>query len=258
MAVADIVAPTAPPRSLAPPASTSAQTISLYISAVFGGFLLLAFLLFPGFFPPMPPSWSATRVAAFYADHTDRIRASMIIFNVCAIMLIPFFTVIVHQIKRMATDTQVLAYCYLSAVTSGATLLAVADLFWLIAAFRPDRDPNLIQLLNDFAWIVFTAPVGMIVGQCLCIAIAVWLDKHETPIFPKWVAPFCVVIALLMVPAACAAAVQTGPLAWNGFISFWLRIVSYGTFLVVMFAVLRKAIAREQAEIDSTAIGAAA
>ena len=253
MAVADVVAPARPVRTTAPPASTAAQTISLYISAVFGGFLLLAFLLFPGFFPPMPPSWSAARVAQFYADHTDRIRASMIIFNVCAIMLIPFFTVIVHQIKRMATDTQVLAYCYLSAVTSGATLLAIADLFWLIAAFRPDRDPNLIQLLNDFAWIVFTAPVGMIVGQCLCIAIAVWLDKHETPIFPKWVAPFCVVISALMVPAACAAAVQTGPLAWNGFVSFWLRVISYAAFLVVMFFVLRRAIAREQAEIDGAA-----
>jgi hypothetical protein len=251
--VSTAVAEKAPIRATAPPASTAAQSISLWISAVFGVFLLMAFLLFPGFFPPMPATWSATRVAQFYADHTDRIRASMIIFNVCAIMLIPFFTVIVHQLKRMATDTQVLAYCYLSAVVSGATLLAIADLFWLIAAFRPNRDPNITQMLNDFAWIVFTAPVGMIVGQCLCIAIAVWLDKHETPIFPKWVAPFCVVISALMVPAAAAAAVQTGPLAWNGFVSFWLRIASYGTFLVVMFFVLRRAIAREQLEIDRTA-----
>lgn len=247
------LADTLPARTTAPPASTAAQTISLWISVVFGGFLLLAFLLFPGFFPPMPASWSAVRVAQFYTQHTDRIRASMIIFNVCAIMLIPFFTVIVHQLKRMATDTQVLAYCYLSAVVSGATLLAIADLFWLIAAFRPERDPNITQMLNDFAWIVFTAPVGMIIGQCLCIAIAVWLDKHETPIFPKWVAPFCIVISALMAPAAGAAAMRTGPLAWNGFISFWLRIASYGTFLVVMFFVLRRAIAREQAEIDGAA-----
>ncbi|HVU60148.1 MAG TPA: hypothetical protein VG899_03415 [Mycobacteriales bacterium] len=240
-------------RAIAPAASTAAQSISLWISAVFGGFLLLAFLLFPGFFPPMPASWSATRVAQFYVAHTDRIRASMIIFNVCAIMLVPFFTVIVHQLKRMATDTQVLAYCYLSAVVSGATLLAIADLFWLIAAFRPDRDPAITQMLNDFAWIVFTAPVGMIIGQCMCIAIAVWLDAGATPIFPKWVTPFCVVISVLMAPAAGAAAMRSGPLAWNGFIAFWLRIVSYGAFLVVMFFVLRRAIAREQAEIDGVA-----
>jgi hypothetical protein len=258
VAVAEAVVTARPPRAIAPPASTAAQRISLWVSAVFGGFLLLAFLLMPGFFPPMSPRMSAQATAAYYADHTSRIRASMIIFNVCAIMLIPLFTVIVHQMKRMATDTQVLAYCYLSAVTSGATLLAIADLFWLIAAFRPDRDPNIIQMLNDFAWIVFTAPVGMIVGQCLCIAIAVWLDKHAVPIFPKWVAPFCVLIAALMVPAAAAAAVQTGPLAWNGFISFWLRVVSYGTFLVVMFFVLRGAIRREQADIDDSANDGAA
>ena len=45
--------------------------------------------------------------------------------------------------KRMATQSHVFAYCYLSAAVSGATLFALADLFWLIAAFRPDRDPAL-------------------------------------------------------------------------------------------------------------------
>jgi hypothetical protein len=225
-----------------------AQSVSLWLSVAFGALLLVAFILFPGFFPPMSPRMSASEVAEFYARHTTMIRTSMIIFNLCAIMLTPFFMVIVYQMKRMATPTQVLGYCYLSAAASGATLFAIADLFWLIAAFRPERDPQLIMLLNDLAWITFTAPVGMIVAQNLCLGLAVLLDNQPKPIFPRWVAYFSFAVGLVMAPSVCAAVVQNGPLAWNGFVSFWLRIIAYALFLIVMFFVLRSAINREHAE----------
>ncbi len=228
--------------------SLDAQSVSLWLAVVFGALLLIAFILFPGFFPPMAPGMSASEVATFYARHTTMIRASMIIFNLCGIMLTPFFMVIVYQMKRMATPTQVLGYCYLSAAASGATLFAIADLFWLIAAFRPGRDPQLIMLLNDLAWITFTAPVGMIIAQNLCLGMAVLLDDQPRPIFPRWVASLSFGVALVMAPSVCAAVVQNGPLAWNGLVSFWLRIISYAVFLVVMFFVLRSAIEREKTE----------
>jgi hypothetical protein len=226
-----------------------AQWISLWLAAFFGAVMLVAFLLFPGFFPPMSPGWSAQHVADFYAHHATLIRTSMVIFNLCGLMLVPFFMVIVYQMKRMATPTQVLAYCYLSAAVSGFTLFAIADLMWLIAAFRPMRDPQLIMLLNDLAWIIFTAPVGAIVAQNLCLAIAVRLDARPEPTFPKWVAPFSVVTAAAIVPACCGAIFRSGPLAWNGLVSFWLRICAYSVYFVVMFVVLSKAIRREAADV---------
>ena len=58
-------------------------------------------------------------------------------------MLIPFFMVIVVQMKRMATQSHVFAYCYLTAAVSGATIFALANIFFLVAAFRPDRNPEL-------------------------------------------------------------------------------------------------------------------
>jgi hypothetical protein len=226
----------------------NAQTLSLWLALVFGAVLLGAFLAFPGFFPPMSPNDSAAEVAAFYERHTTMIRASMIVFNLCAVMVLPFFMVIVYQMKRMATPTQVLAYAYLSAAASGVTLFAIADLFWLIAAFRPDRDPGQIQLLNDLAWISFVAPVGMIVAENLCLALAVFLDERPEPIFPRWVAYLSIAVAVAVAPSAGAAVFRTGPLAWDGIVSFWLRNVSYAVFLVVMFFVLRRAIRREELE----------
>ena len=231
-----------------------AQSISLWLAVVFGAILVAAFVLFPGFFPPMSPQMSAQQVAAFYADNTTMIRASMIIFDLCGVMLLPLFMVIVHQMKRMATPTQVFAYCYLSAAVSGTTLFAIADLFWLIAAFRPERDPQLVMLLNDFAWIVFTAPVGTFVAQNLCLALAVRLDRHPEPILPRWVAPFSIAVAVVMAPAAGAAVFKTGPLAWNGLVSFWLRVAAYGVYVVVMLFVLRVAIRREGLEREEIGV----
>jgi hypothetical protein len=223
----------------------NAQSVSLWIALFFG-----AILLVPGFFPPMSPNMTARQVADFYADHTARIRASMVIFNFCGVMLVPFFMVIVYQMKRMATPTQVLAYCYLSAAATGATLFAIADLFWLVAAFRPERDPQLIMLLNDLAWITFTAPVGMIIAGNLCLALAIYLDDQPKPVMPRWVGHFSILVALAIAPSAWAAVVRSGPLAWNGVISFWVRISAYGAFIVVMFFVLRAAIIREGSEDD--------
>jgi hypothetical protein len=225
-----------------------AQSISLWLAVAFGVLLLGAFLLFPGFLPPMSPEMTAGQVADFYTRNTALIRASMITFDLCGVMPVPFFMVIVHQMKRMATPTQVLAYAYLSAAVGSVTLFAIADLFWLVAAFRPERDPQLTLLLNDLAWIVFTAPVGMTLAQNVCLALAVRLDARPRPVFPRWVAPFSIAVAVATAPAACGAVVRSGPLAWNGAVSFWLRIIAYGVFFVVMFFVLRRAIAREELE----------
>jgi hypothetical protein len=42
--------------------------------------------------------------------------------------------------------------------------------------------------------------------------------------------------------------VRSGPLAWNGFVSFWLKIGTFTAFVVVMFLVLRVAIKRQALE----------
>jgi hypothetical protein len=232
-----------------PPApSLRGQLICLWTTPVVGVVLLIAFVTFPGFFPPMSPEMTADRVAAFYAHHTTTIRFSMITYNLFAIMLIPLFALIVVQMKRMATPSQVLAYCYLTAAVSGATLFALADIFWLVAAFRPERSPALIMLLNDLAWITFIAPVGMIVVQNLCLALAIYLDARGRPIFPRWVGAFSIATAAAMTPAGCAVVFRSGPLAWNGLVSFWLRIGAFALYVAVMFVVLRTAIARQAAE----------
>jgi hypothetical protein len=153
--------------------------------------------------------------------------------------------VIVVQMKRMTTQSHVFAYCYLTAAVSGATLFALADIFYLTAAFRPARSPELIELLNDMAWMIFIAPVGAFVAMNLLLGLAVYFDDGPNPVFPRWVGHYSVATALAMAPAVGAAVFTSGPLAWNGAISFWLRNGAFTLFVVVMFFVLRNVLHRQ-------------
>ena len=234
-------------------ANVKTQLISLWTAPVFGVILLIAFLAFPGFFPPMSPDMTPDQVAKFYADNAAMVRFSMITFNLCGIMLVPMFMVIVVQMKRMATQSHVFAYCFLTAAVSGATLFALADIFYLVAAFRPDRNPELVQLLNDMAWMIFIAPVGMVVAQLLLLALAIYFDNGPNPVFPRWVGHYAVATALAMAPAAGAAVFHTGALAWDGVVSFWLRNGAFALFVVVMFFVLRAALHRQAVQGGVTA-----
>lgn len=225
-----------------------AQWVSLWTGPAVGAVLVVALLAFPGFFPPMSPTMTADQVAQFYIEHTDWIRFSQITFNLCGIMLLPFFMVIVVQMKRMKTQSHIFAYCYLTAIVSGATIFALSNVFFLVAAFRPDRNPELTLLLNDLAWIVFIAPIGMVLAQFLLLAAAVHFDDGPDPVFPRWVGPYSLATGVAITPAAGAAVWQTGPLAWDGLLSFWLRNGAFAAFVVVMFFVLRRAVLRQAVE----------
>ncbi|OHU93754.1 hypothetical protein [Mycobacterium talmoniae] len=226
-------------------ANVKTQLISVWTAPVFGVVYLIAFLAFPGFFPPMSPQLTAQQVADFYGAHTGAIRFSMITYDLCGVMLLPFFMVIVVQMKRMATQSHVFAYCYLTAAVSGATLFALSNIVFLVAAFRPERDPDLVLLLNDLAWMLLIAPVGALVAQNLLLAAAVYFDDGPDPVFARWVGHFAVATALAMAPAVGAAVVTSGPLAWNGAVSFWLRNGALVLFVAVMFFVVRDALRRQ-------------
>jgi hypothetical protein len=207
-----------------------------------------AFLLFPGFTPPMSPTMTAEQVAAFYRDNQAAIRSSMILFNWFGVCLVPVLILIVMQIRRMAHRTPIFSYCMLGCIAGGPTLFLIANVCWLLAAFRPERKPELTQLLNDFAWITFTTVVPFLIAQSVILALAIYFDDQSQPVFNRWVAHFNLLIAAALVPAAFVGLALTGPLAWDGALSFWLKNIAIAVWIVVMGVVLGQAVYRERAE----------
>jgi hypothetical protein len=209
------------------------------------------FLAFPGFVVPMSPRMSASEVSAFYFDpgNLPRIRYSMIVFNWFGVALIPMLAMIAMQIHRMAHRTPILLYCFVGCIAGGPTLFCMADLFWLLAAFRPDRDPELVQMFNDMAWVTFTSQVAFLVAQNVFLALSVYLDRQARPVFPRWVGHFNLLTAAAMAPAAFCAMSMDGLLAWNGVLSFWTKNIAISTWIVVMTLVLAWASLRQRREL---------
>jgi hypothetical protein len=211
---------------------------------------ITAFFLFPGFVHPMSPTMSAEQVAAFYSDphNLSRIRYSMILFNWFCVGLIPILTLIVMQIRRMAHRTPIFSYCMLGIMAAGPTLFLVANLFWLLAAFRPERNPNLTQMFNDLAWVAFSSGVPFLIGQSVILALAIYLDHQPRPVFRPWVAHFNLLVAAALAPAAFTGLALGGPMAWDGLLPFWVRNVAIALWIVVMGVVLGQAIYQQRIE----------
>ena len=214
---------------------------------------IAAFLLFPGFVPPMSPKASAAEVAAFYRDHLSRVRYSMILFNWFCVALIPLLMLLVERMRAMAHRTPVLRYCVIGVAGAAPIAFLTSTVFWLIAAFRPERAPELTLLLNDLAWITFTCAVPFLIALCVFVAVAVGFDDQPRPVFPRWVARFNLVIAVALVPACFAGLTLHGAFAWNGFISFWVKNVAIATWIAVMAVVLRRAMDADDTRVEVAA-----
>ncbi|BCQ07528.1 hypothetical protein JMUB5695_00949 [Mycobacterium heckeshornense] len=207
-----------------------------------------AFFLFPGFVHPMSPTMSAEQVAAFYRDpaNLSRIRYSMILFNWFCVGLIPIVMLLVIQIRRMAHRTPILSYSMLACAAGGPAIFLIANLFWLLAAFRPERPPELTQLFNDLAWLTFTIQVPYLIMQCVLLALAIYWDRQDHKVFKLWVAHFNLLVAVALAPAAFTGLALGGPMSWNGLLPFWVKNIAIAVWIAVMGVVIGQAIQRQR------------
>jgi len=225
--------------------NTRGQLIVLWTTPFAGALFLFAYFMFPAFSPAMSPTMTPEEVAAFFRENLASMRGVVIMSNIMAASLMPIFATTAVQMLRVVNSSPVFAYSYIMAVAMGLTSFILADYCWGMALFRPDRDPQLISLLNDMAWFFFIAPVGPIMVANLCLAGAIYLDARPEPVFPRWVAHFNVATALLILPGAFALLHKTGPLAWDGSLSFGLRLLTLAIYTAVMFLVLLRVVNRK-------------
>ena len=53
-----------------------------------------------------------------------------------------------------------------------------------------------------------------------------------------------------MVPGAFSLYYQSGPLAWNGSLSFTLRLLAFAAYVAVMFLVLLRVVGRQREDVE--------
>jgi hypothetical protein len=204
------------------------------------------------FFPPPSPALSPDRTAAFILGHATTIRWGMIVTMVAAVLLGVFAVAIAIQMRRIEGRFPVL-----SMVEFGLGMLFVLEFlyllfFWQTATFRADRDPKLVELLNDMGWIPFVGLTGTAAVQVAAFGLAILIDPRPVPVFPRWLGYCNLWVALIFCAGTFNVFFKTGPLAWNGVLSWWFPVSVFAIWLVIVTIYLRKAIASHIDETDRT------
>ena len=203
-----------------------------------------------GFVPPHLPSASGADIAAFYQSDLSRIRIGLLITSFAATLWIPWAAALSAQLKRMVNP--VLADTQLGCGIATSVFVILPIFVWMAAAYRPERNPELLLFFNDFAFIMFVGLVPPAYFQITSVGIATLFDKSPKPVFPRWVGFFNIWVALLTLPGGLVIFFQSGPFAWNGMLAFWLPMAVYGVWYPTMFLVLRKAIHEESLQFSET------
>ncbi len=193
--------------------------------------------------PPPSPAWDTPTVVQWFNDHDLGILAGFGIVFLIAGMCAPMNALLAYSMRRMSVSP-VFAYSYLiiyalSAVP-GMLVMAIA---MTVGALRPDRDPELIQWLYDFAFLSFSGTMGVFLIGSLVWMVAILLDKNR--VFPKWFGYLNLCNALTEVVVAPAWIFQRGVFAWNGAIAWWINMVVFVIYTGVFITLLRRMIQRE-------------
>ena len=227
--------------------STQSQHVCLWtgiggIALFFVGYWLLA-----GLVPPPSPHATAAEIQHFWSHHNHLKQLGLLVTMFAGALTGPFVAVIATQMRRIEGESSPYTWVQLGMGMIGVLLFIFPVMVMEAIAFRPTRDPNLMLLLNDAAWLPFVGIWMCAFVQNFAIGFAILKDTEQR-VFPRWLAYFNFWVAVLFVPGSMIYFFKTGPFAWNGIFCFWLPLTVFGAWFFVMFPFLRKAILSQSTE----------
>ena len=222
--------------------NTKLQTVAAFCGVGFVAFATFGWWTIAGMIPPISPALGPEEVAAFYQTNTGAIRFGVVIGMISGALTIPWIALIAVHMQRAEGPMPILSVCQVVAGAVTVVILLLPFVLWTVAAYRPDRAPELIQLTSDFGWMLIVMTFGPFFVQLMSIGLAILLDKNVEPIFPRWVAYFNIWVAVLFIPGVLITFFKSGPFAWNGILAFWLPLVVFFAWYFVMFVVLLRVI----------------
>lgn len=194
---------------------------------------------------PVPPAANDTAAATveFYTRNPNLVRLGLMITSAGVSLIGPLVALITVQMLRMEQGRPPIL-TILQAICGAVTwiMLLVPFIIMNVAAFRPERSPELTQALTDLSWILFVTPVAPFLIQNFAIGAAVLGDPAARPVLPRWVGYANFWAGLLFVPAWLAYFFKSGPFAWHGIFVFYLGTAVYGAWVLLMSLTLRRAV----------------
>src|SRR5215210_1255773 len=182
--------------------------------------VFFAGVIMAGLLPPPSPSETTAEVAQRWSENTDLKRVGLLIMMISTGFQIPFAALLAVRMKRMEGRWSPLSYVVIAASATAVVAILVAVFVFAACSFRPERDPEIIQMMWDFGWLGFVMNWPPAVLQCVALAAAILGDKNRRPVLPRWVAYYNLWTAFLFLPGGFCIFFKSGAFAWNGLLAF--------------------------------------
>ena len=217
--------------------------LAFWTMIVFYNFFFILFFAYARVQPPPDPAWAIPRVVEWFTSHRFNLLLGFAIVFLVTGLTGAANALIAYSMRRMSVSPA-FAHAYLviyalSAVP-GMLLTCIAI---TVAAMRPERDPEVIAWLYDFAFMAFDGTMGVFLIGSLVWMLAILLDKNR--VFHKWLAYLNLCNALTQVVVAPAWMFTEGVFAWDGAITWWIDVGVFMIYTTVFITLLRNMIIRE-------------
>ena len=197
-----------------------------------------------GFIPFHEPSWGAEEVARIVNQDTFGIRFGSVMMMLAAGISLFYAAVFCKIVSDVEGGPGSWTYLAIMTGLGNAIVTFYPPYAWVTATFRPERSPELIMLMNDYAWLQFTSAVLLWIAWPGCAAFVAFSDKNENKWLPRWFGYFTLWCIVLGLPTQMVFFFYDGPFAWDGLVAFWMPLVVFGTWLTMVSVLVYKSMSR--------------
>jgi hypothetical protein len=238
---------------LAGPAGLSVMEAKVQRVLIWSGLAMIvvwlgAFLFIAGFIPPSAPTSSADTIVRLYENHSIAIKLGLVLSMLGSALLVPYGVAISGQLKRIdgaksLADIQMVSCALLS--LEFITPIGI----WMATAFGVDDQPaDVTKAIHHVGWILFMTVIWSLWVQLIAVAVAIFIDRRDEPVLPRWLAYLSLWTALLIMPAGTVLFFKAGPFAWNGVAGLYIPIAGFTIWILSMSIVIHRSLTQRIAE----------
>jgi hypothetical protein len=214
---------------------------------------LIAFVVCAGFVPPPSPASSAAKIAHLFTTNANGIRIGMLLMMVTCPLFVAWGVVIAALSRRSERSFPVLSWIQIICMGVSAMIIVLIAIFWAAPTFRPgDLSPQNTRMLNDIGWLFFEFDWPPFAGWMAAIGLAMFFDRSQKPLYPRWAGYSCLCSVFLLLPASMMVFFKHGAFAWSGMFPFYLLMADFFLWVCIISVLTFRAI-RRQEEIDAAA-----
>ncbi|MBB3045828.1 hypothetical protein FHR99_000064 [Litorivivens lipolytica] len=207
--------------------------------------IAVGWIFLANWIPPSDPAATATEIAAFYGEDTNMKRFGLLLAMTCTIFLIPWM-IATSWVIRHRMGFPILADIQLATGILGVVATMMMWMSWGLAAFRPERLPEITLAFHDFGWFNATWFYPEATLEVIVIAIAVLSSNAKESFYPRWYGYFLIFIAMVSLSAGLMIFFKSGPFAYNGLITFWVTYACLVLFFIMGSALLIRGISKSE------------